>query len=223
MRGEPIDSEKGPRPMCYSCFRPESHCLCQEINPIECHCNFLLLQHPNERRKYHSTARLLKRALPQTKILSGIRFSPEQIESTLANQKAYLLYPAKNAVGAESVDLDKNSSIIVIDGTWVEARKIIYRNSFLREVPTISFSTALRSNFVIRKQPRENCLSTIESVAHLLQINARAKIDEPTAARYEYLFQIFNLMVERQFAYFPRMRNTLPNEGKQHNEELSAF
>ena len=46
------------RPTCYRCYRPESHCVCGLVPPFEAHCGLLVLQHPHERRKYYSTARL---------------------------------------------------------------------------------------------------------------------------------------------------------------------
>lgn len=205
MRGTPFDPNN-PRPICYTCFRPCTHCLCEAVTPIVAHCNFLLLQHPHERRKYHATAKLLLRALSNAALIRGIYFEKQQIDAALVGQKPYLLFPSKDAVDATEVKLDRHSTVIVIDGTWAEAGKILYRNQFLKQFQSLSFKAPLRSNFTIRKQPKENCLSTIESVGHLLQLNARAFLDHSVAQRYNSLFDIFSKMVDQQLSHFPRMR-----------------
>ncbi len=204
MRNLPFDPNREPRPICYACLRPASHCLCAEIQPFAAHCNFLILQHPHERKKYHSTARLLRSVVTNVSLLRGISFEEQSIARSAQAKTTYLLYPGRESIDAADVPLDLNSTIIVVDGTWIEARKILHRNPFLKQLQRISFKAPLRSKFIIRKQPKDNYLSTIESVAHLLQINALAYGRPAQAERYQALFDLFLKLVERQFAYFPR-------------------
>ena len=206
MRDRPFDPNREPRSICIRCFRPDTHCLCDELTPFVAHCNFLLLQHPHERKKYHSTAKILLRALKNAQVMRGITFDRVRFEQILAGKQAYLLYPSEDAIDAAHAPLSQDSTVVVIDGTWIEARKIIYRNPYLKQLPAFSFRTPLRSNFIIRKQPREGCLSTIESVAHLLQLNAKALRRNDLVMRYEGLLAVFSKMVATQFSYFPRMR-----------------
>lgn len=67
-----VDTTLGGRPTCYSCFRPKSHCVCGTVSPIEAHCNLLILQHPNEWRKY-STAKLVTKTIVNARTLRGVR------------------------------------------------------------------------------------------------------------------------------------------------------
>lgn len=191
-----------PREMCYACYRPTSHCVCQLIKPFQAHCNILILQHPHERKKYYSTAKLVAMALTNAKILRGIEFARSNIEQLIDGQNAYLLYPGKSAKDCQDVVLDSQSTVIVLDGTWSEAGKILYRNPIFKELPCLTFTKPLRSNYRIRKQPKEHYLSTIESVGHLLKLNADACGRVKESEKYESLFNGFDRMVEQQLASY---------------------
>ena len=206
MRGLPFDIEKGARPSCSHCFRPVDHCLCHLITPFEVHCNILILQHPNERRKYNSTSKLVTRALRNARIIRGLIFDPQEIRQALTGQNALLLFPSEEAEDCETLPLDRSNTVIVLDGTWSEAGKVLSRNPILQQIPAVSFKAPLRSNFHIRKQPKEHYLSTIESVAHLLKLSARASGQEVKCAEYERMFHAFDRLVDQQLSFFPRNR-----------------
>lgn len=192
-----------PRPMCYKCFRPESYCVCNLVKPFNAHTNFLILQHPHERRKYHSSTKIVLSAIQNSRLLRGITFNPDEVMNLIPNQTPYILYPSKDAIDCKEVALDKNSTVIVIDGTWIEARKLMFRNPFLRALPKLTFKETIRSQYKIRRQPKDNCLSTLECIGHLLLQTASAE----EVKNYKSLLIGFDQMVETQLKYFPRMSN----------------
>ena len=206
MRGLPFDIEKGARPSCSHCLRPVDHCLCKFVLPFEAHCNFLILQHPNERRKYNSTSKLVTRALTNSRIVRGLIFDPQEIRSALDGQNAFLLFPSIDAADCETLPLDNGNTVIVLDGTWSEAGKVLSRNPILQQIPKLSFRAPLRSNFLIRKQPKDHYLSTIESIAHLLKLNSQVSGHAHNNSRYDQMFQTFDRMVDQQLNFFPRRR-----------------
>ena len=193
------------RPTCFLCMRPETHCVCKLVSPFMAHCNILILQHPHERKKYYGTAKLALRALTNAKLLRGIQFEEGEIERATAGRDAYVLYPSKDAVDCETVSLSHNSTVIVIDGTWPEAGKIIHRNPYLKKIPALTFKRDIRSQYRIRKQPKDYCLSTIECIGHLLKLNAQATHSTSHVEEYDRLFEGFDRMIEQQLMHFPRM------------------
>lgn len=211
MRDIPGDISNGGRPLCLACFRPATHCLCQFITSFQAHCNILILQHPAERFKYYSTAKLVTKSITNSKRIRGIVFSADKLPVDLKEQKTYLLYPSKDAIDCENIPLDTKSTVIVVDGTWDEAKKIIYHSPYLKQFQHITFKTPITSNYMIRKQPKDHYLSTIESVGHLLRLNALANGLDLKSKDYDRLFDIFSKMVQQQLAYFPRMRNHTDN------------
>lgn len=192
------------RPTCYSCFRPLTHCFCKEVASFAAHFKILILQHPNERHKFYSTSKLVVNTLTNARLLRGIEFTPEKILQLTSPQKTYLLYPSRDAIDCETVSLGADSTVIVIDGTWMEAKKVMRLNPILKEFPHLTFKRDFRSNYLIRKQPAKHCLSTLESIGHLLKLNAEGAGHLEKLATYNNLFHVFNKMVERQASYFPR-------------------
>lgn len=194
------------RPDCLKCFRPLSHCLCSLIKQFDAHCNIIILQHPNERRKYYSTAKIVTRSIKNSRLLQGVEFEEKFLEEILSQTNPYLLFPGPDSRDCESFALNKSDTIIALDGTWSEAGKLLSRNPILKKLPKISFSRELRSEYKIRKQPKEKYLSTLESVGHLLKLNAACSTGLPQNCiqNYQQLFTVFNTMVDRQLTYFPR-------------------
>lgn len=206
MRGRIITPDTPARSTCWECMRPTSHCLCRLVPPFKAHCQLTILQHPNEWRKYYSTVKLIKTGVLNARVLRGIEFESAQLEQVLPAASTYLLYPSKEAIDCEELDLDAATTIVAIDGTWDEAGKIMHRNPYLRTLRHVTFKRPLRSQYQIRKQPRDGCLSTLEAVAHMLKLNATAHGQVELASRYDALFAGFEQMVQRQLQYFPRMR-----------------
>ena len=192
------------RETCYACYRPAAQCLCGYLKPFAAHTNLLLLQHPNEWRKYYSTAKLVRSSISNAELWRGIEFPPEKLQEAIASRETFLLYPGKDAVDCEEVGLSPRSQIIVIDGTWDEAQKIVYRNEVLHSVPRISFKRAIISTYRIRRPPKGGYLSTVESIAHLLILNAVVSGCAHKIPTYQGLFELFNEMVNRQLKHMGR-------------------
>ena len=193
------------RPTCFSCLRPTSHCVCDLVAPFEAHTNILVMQHPHEWRKYYSSTKLVFRAIKNSRYVRGVVFDESQIAHATRGQRVHLLYPSTDARDCEAVPLTTDDTVIVIDGTWDEAQKILFRNPFLRSFPALSFSRPLRSQYRIRKQPKAHCLSTLESVGHLLMLNAAAQGMHHKIAAYRSLFEGFEKMINQQLQYWPRI------------------
>jgi DTW domain-containing protein YfiP len=191
------------RPTCYRCFRPSFQCVCSLVAPFAAHVNTVVLQHPNERKKYYSTAKLLSSAVTNCTLLRGLEFDHNFLAQKTSGQRCYLLYPSPEAVDCSEVPLSTEDTVIVVDGTWREAGKIIYRNPFLQQLPRLSFREELQSQYRIRKQPKQGCLSTIESVAHLLKRNALVSRAGDSLSRYDSLLEGFEQMIAQQLAFWP--------------------
>ena len=139
-------------------------------------------------------------------LLNGVEFDQSKIINAISNSNPYILYPDITATSCEEIYLNQDSTVIVLDGTWIEARKILKRNPILSNIPKLTFNSTIKSNYLIRKQPKENYLSTIESVGHLLKLNAKSSGQCSKISLYDTLFDTFNQLNQRQVAYFPRMR-----------------
>ena len=189
------------REYCKGCNRPHPQCLCEYIPPanqkIHLQTQILILQHPVEfRRKTVSTVPLIKLILEHVQILVGRSFDgSRQLTSIIddaidAGRIPLLLFPGDDAITLEDGDAKQqlqhaannanNSTsstskylLIVVDGTWTQAKRMILRTPLLLEkCQAIQFtSTSHRSIYDnLRKQPESHCLSTLESCERALKL-----------------------------------------------------
>jgi hypothetical protein len=92
--------------------------------------------------------------------------------------------------------------VIVVDGTWQQARKLLKENPFLLSLPRIGLAPARPSNYRIRAEPSAECVSTIEAIVLLLGAL------EGAPERFTPILEAFDRMVDLQIA--ERDRRTGP-------------
>lgn len=189
------------RPTCWQCVRPESHCHCKLVSPFSASNNMIILQHPRERKRYYSTSKLITKWLNNCKLLSGIEFPKEEILNLFPNTNLSVLFPSESSAPANTFEFSKAKTTIVIDGTWSEAKKIYRLNPWLTELPHISISPTHRSRYRIRKQPKAECLSTIEAIAYMFIENAGEQAKGAT--QYKNLLKGFDYMVATHLGSIP--------------------
>lgn len=201
----PWDSaDYGGRPTCLKCFRPVTHCCCCLAPAFKAHCDILVLQHPNEWRKYYGTLKVLKSIVTNCQVLRGIDFELSVFNQLLAGRRPFILFPGAQSSKCEDVELGSNNVLVAIDGTWDEAKKILFRNQFLQAIPKLSFARQIISNYKIRKQPKDGCLSTIESVAHALLAIKGVQLNQGLMQNYQSLLEAFDRFVALQVQHWPK-------------------
>ena len=203
----PVEPEY--RPLCTRCLRAGSVCLCEGIRPFRTSFQVVLLQHPKERKNSIGTARFTHLTLTNSRLIAGAEFeSHPEVTEILSDPANYptVLYPGESSVNVSenraaflgSIPLGSDGKprrlvVFVIDGTWSQARGMIRRSPRLAALPRVSFSIEQLSQYKVRKQPSEYCLSTVEAVARLV------KILDP-AAPTETLIETFARVVDHQLA-----------------------
>jgi DTW domain-containing protein YfiP len=135
--------------------------------------------HPKEARKVKlGTGRLTHLCLKNSEILQGIDFTEDERVNRLIEDPAYypvILYPGENSTDIsefhfpDCIPDQKKILVFVIDASWILARKMLKLSLNLQALPKIHFRPQGPSRYVIKQQPHEYCLSTIESVYFLLE------------------------------------------------------
>lgn len=164
---------------CYSCFRPQSHCLCEYAKPqIDSGIKFLFLMHPKEAKHQRTgTGRLSHIALKDSEILVGLDFSKDQRFNELMNDPQYfpvMMYPGEDAWTAKRQGFaqaigNKTLLVILIDATWFCSRKLIELNPDLLKLPRVSFDGEYRSIFTFKREPKPEYISTIETCYYFIK------------------------------------------------------
>ncbi|XP_055676970.1 tRNA-uridine aminocarboxypropyltransferase 2 [Lutzomyia longipalpis] len=167
------------RDVCERCRRPSTVCWCPHLpsTPLNPKSRVVILQHPAEEKRCLQTAKMLSLGLATNKCLvfRGKKFPAPKHEATLReildDPRSLLLYPSKNSVPLEEISMEGGPfNLILLDGTWSQAKAIYASNSALHHMRQVKLITTGNSNYVIRTQPTEGCLSTLETAAEVLSI-----------------------------------------------------
>ncbi|MBC3349917.1 DTW domain-containing protein [Pseudomonas sp. SWRI196] len=179
---------------CPRCHRPQSHCLCPLIPSLDSRTRVLLLQHPSEVNHALNTARLAALGLNNAELIVGEVF--EDLPGLL-NQPGYqarLLFPGEEAQPMQAYAPSDDPMLLVVpDGTWRKARKLLHLNPLLAALPRVTLAETGVSRYRLRKAPGPGALSTVEAVVQALQT-----LEAPT--RFEPLLRPFEALIEGQIA-----------------------
>jgi Uncharacterized conserved protein len=158
------------RIQCPRCLRPQTHCLCPLIPSLDSRTRVLLLQHPSEVNHALNTARLAASGLKNAELIVGEVF--EDLPALL-NQPGYqarLLFPADDAQPLQAYTLNDEPMLLVVpDGTWRKARKMLHLNPLLAALPRVTLAQGAVSRYRLRKAPGPGALSTVEAIVQALQ------------------------------------------------------
>ena len=182
------------RPQCSRCLRPQTHCLCPLIPSLDSRTRVLLLQHPSEVNHALNTARLAALGLTNAELIVGEVF--EDLP-TLLNRPGYqarLLFPADDAQPLQAYrESDQPLLLVVPDGTWRKARKMLHLNPLLAALPRVTLAAGGVSRYRLRKAPGPGALSTIEAIVQALET-----LEAPMT--FAPLLKPFEALIEGQIA-----------------------
>ena len=150
---------------CRRCFLPESLCLCLRLPRVECRTRLLIVRHVAEAWKASNTARLVGLSVPGTEIIDyGDR--ERVLESRLPfPPDTWLLFPHGAAPAA---DAPPPRHLVVVDGTWSQARRMVQRHPALQRLPRLALTPPAQPVERLRTPPHPEGMSTLEAVAYAL-------------------------------------------------------
>ncbi|MCC6847661.1 MAG: DTW domain-containing protein [Deltaproteobacteria bacterium] len=182
------------RPTCHRCLRPASHCYCAHLTPIASRTRVVFLQHPREYRMPIGTARMTNLGLANSELHVGADLDGHPRVRALTDDPrgAALLFPAEGAVEPWALPGGPPATLVVLDGTWIQARKMLARSPRLQRLPRVAFTPARPGRYRIRREPAAHCLATVEAV---VQVLGRLEKDPD---RFLPLLRAFEQMVAQQ-------------------------
>ncbi len=208
---------------CLHCRKPPSLCVCGGIERIDNKVSLLVLQHPQEQDRELGTARLtalhFKDALlkiglswPSLSKILGRSTDPQRWAILyLGSVKAAAVLPDRdivvvnrngNAVDHQEQALREIEGIILLDGTWSQAKALWWRNAWMLKCKRVVLGPKHPSRYGrLRREPRGDGLSTIEAAAMLLaRLERKPEIETALHATFERLLA--------------RYRETHPDSGR---------
>lgn len=175
------------------------------------HTRFVFLMHPKEfKEEKAGTGRLTHLCLPNSELLMGKGFDGhERVQELIHDPRNFpvLLYPGRAAVnlseGGQAATFsgllgDRRLVVFLLDATWGGARKMLNLSPGLQRLPRLMFTPSAPSRYIIKQQPAEGCLSTLEATHELLTVLARTGLDE--YPEREQLLGLFQRMQDIQIS-----------------------
>lgn len=161
----------------------------------------MVLVHPREARRTIGTAPIVRICIPETILIQGTGPELDQsprLQAILADPSLdpWLLFPGPQAIEVSTTPRQsgKRLAILVVDGTWPQAKKMIKTSRLLQSLPCMAFEPAIKSSYGFRKQPADFCLSTAEAVHEVI-----TRLSSQEGARpQDTILKTFAEMVSRQ-------------------------
>ncbi len=200
---------------CPRCLKPATLCVCEGITAIDNKIGLLILQHPQEQDVELGTARLaalhFKNAVfkiglswPSLGKALGTYSDPKRWAVLyLGSAKAQELMPGREIVvlnrkggAAEDQNLSEIDGVILLDGTWSQAKALWWRNAWMLKTKRIALNPRRPSHYgKLRKEPRRDGLSTLEAAAMLLsRLEKKPEIETALVASFDKLLDRYRTL-----------------------------
>lgn len=216
------------REFCLRCRRPMMSCMCPKEAPLETRTRIVLLMHPKEyRHQKTGTGRLACLNLASAEIIQGVAFDGNKRFRELADDPGnypVLLYPSPGAVNLSSSDFaggpegerfaaelgGRRLVVFLIDSTWRCSHAVMRESPGLLSLPRLQFQPRELSRWIIKRQPHDYCLSTIEAIHELLIALEAAGLDSyPDKERLLRVFADMQAYQVERAAMGPRPRHLM--------------
>jgi DTW domain-containing protein YfiP len=215
-----------PAQSCATCLKPQHLCVCEAVEPIDNRVFVLILEHPQEKRETLGTAQLTHLQLKNSMVRVGLSWSnlkrilgrevdykrwavlylgtAKQGEAAPREEIAVVDKAGKPVPGGPEI-LEGLEGIILLDGTWAQAKTLWWRNPWLLKCRRIILHPRFRSLYgEARREPRRESVSTLEAAAFLL---SRLEGDQTV---YDRMLKPFALLLKKMRAPRPRPQPVIP-------------
>ena len=233
-RRQTVETASISDPVCKQCLLTTRFCYCGGIKKFYPEMDFVILIHPIEVRRRIATGRMSHLTLENSVLIRGHDFSKNAVLNEIisdSSRECVVLYPGTQSTNLSDLTEEKRSAlfdsqkkltIIVVDGTWMTARKMMHLSQNINKLPRISFTPNGPSNFKVRKQPRSFCLSTIEAIHTTIELLGPMREFNLSTRKHDALLDVFDSMVEKRLRLLRESHNVLgPNRYRRHKKKCA--
>ena len=149
---------------CPGCFFPPGRCLCGEATRAENRTRVFMLRHWNERVRTTNSGRWAALSLSRCEIVDHAAPGAPLDFGRIPLERAAVLFPSPGG-GVPSPPPD---TLVVLDATWSQARRMLQRIPALRTLPRLSLPGFAAER--LREPTVKEGMSTIEALARALDL-----------------------------------------------------
>ena len=181
--------------------------------PVRNRTAVLILQHPQEQDRSLGTARLASLQLQNTALKIGLSWpslsaalgrpaDPKRwavvylgsaAPAELAPEREVLVLDRKGEpVADQDAALEEIEGIVLLDGTWSQAKTLWWRNPWVLKANRIVLNPRRPSRYgLIRREPRRDGLSTLEAAGlALARIEGKTEIETALVESFERMLEL---------------------------------
>ncbi len=155
----------------------------------------ILIMHKKELKATTNSGRIALLALPNSEM--RVRGDEHKLMDKtgfeVPGRKSLLLFPSESSQVLDAAFLERNPgpyTLIVPDGTWRQASKVLTREPALAGITNVKVGPGPASRYLLRREPHQHSLATFEAIARSYGVVEGAEVQ----ARLDLLF---DMMVER--------------------------
>jgi DTW domain-containing protein YfiP len=185
---------------CARCFLPHHLCLCPDIPRLPSRCRVVVVRHWYESWRTTNTGRLVHLALDGSDLLDhGHKDHRLEAADLPLGPRSCLLFPLQGDEAPRWTD-GVPEVLIVPDGSWSQARRMVRRVPGLATLPRLELEggSAPTPARRIRRRPNPQACSTLEAVAAAL---ARWEPDATSQALLALYDRLAERMDEARYGY----------------------
>ena len=165
-------------------------CICDALPALALATRICLVIHTNELKKSSNTGRLALRALANSemRVRGELGAALDLSDLLSARYRTFLFYPSKDAQELNSDLLEEDArpiQLIVPDGSWRQAGKMLYRHPELKHIPRVKLGAAAAPKYYMRAQHRPEGMATLQAIAHALGIIEGAAVEAALLKLYD--------------------------------------
>jgi len=158
-----------------TCGKPPEVCVCDRVERMSVATKVLVLQHPREQDRMLGTVPILERAVGAVR---RVGLSWPNLRAALGEEPAGrwgVLWPLQ-LEGARTIVTSRLEGVVVLDGTWTQAKSLWWRNPWLLKLHRLALRPPEPSIYGrLRREPRPGFVSSLEAVADALRENGEAE------------------------------------------------
>ncbi|MEK7469106.1 MAG: tRNA-uridine aminocarboxypropyltransferase [Planctomycetota bacterium] len=162
-------------PRCDRCLLDADKCVCAEVERIATRTRFVIIRHTIETRRRSNSARIAALALPNCEVIEHGEEEGGRTEVS-TGPGTWLLYPG-GAAPDPGAPIPKR--LIVLDGSWRQARRMLIRLPELHKLPRLSLPPPAPSTARLRTPPSPEGMATLEAIAHAVEFLEGAAAARP--------------------------------------------
>lgn len=178
---------------CPRCLILEAHCICARVPTVTTRTEVIVVRHEREGWKSTGTARIAALALPQLKVVDFGEDAQPALGAlpALLEGGAHLLLPGDDAVPLSSC-ASEVKRLVVLDGTWRQARRMFAKLPALHGVPKVLLTAQSAPVLRLREAHFDEGRSTLEAIAESLGLVEGDAVAQPLLTLHgDYVERVF--------------------------------